>query len=204
VLSHRECFREALEVLECLALRLGGDFSEAAEFWRAERSDAPAPRTGARPADPAAPTGEGRRRGRRGRRRPGRGQDAVPEAASRAAAGSAPAARARPAKRADLPPPWDDGYFFAALPSVPDGDGVELREAPSNGAPSGFLQGGYAAPEPETEDAATDGEAGEAQGAGEARPRRRRRRRRRRPREPLGSGGSPAGDGGDPSTGSGQ
>jgi len=117
-LMRRPAFRDATAMLEALAPAIGGAFAEAADAWKA--SGASPDLAAAEPA-PIAHDGEGRvppadgarrrRRGRRGgRRRNKEGGEAT------AVVAPPPAA---PARAANLPPVWDDNYFFAALPSVP-------------------------------------------------------------------------------------
>ena len=74
--------------------------------------------------------------------------------------------------RADLPPPWDDNYFFAALPSVPN---LDERDDP------GDRYGAVALASETVPQENGDGSPEEAGGAAAPRRKRRSRRRRRAP-----------------------
>jgi len=184
--AQRPCMPECLWILEAVSQHLGGEFEEAFRFWstsvttlpagadrhrppHAARSDSPeqVPRTG----EPSR-----RRRSRRSRRRSGARRDSDVGAGAKVAV--AAAERAPQPKRKDgMPPPWDDRYFFAALPTVPQ-TSVEEGADDSYGAP----------PLLESEDSPAGDSTAEpsAQPSAESRPRPRRRRRRRR-----GGGGRP-------------
>ncbi len=166
-LLRRPSFAEALSMLEVVARARGGDFKEAAEHWRSGAEDREERRP-ERPAGPApAPTAvespglPRRRRRRRGGRSRGGEVPAEPRAD-----------RADPTK-AGLPPPWDDNYFFAALPTVP-----HLEEV---------------APEtrPDTETAAEVPLTAAVEPAAGTPTRAARRRRRRRRRGRRGGGSAP-------------
>jgi poly(A) polymerase len=185
----------------------GGAYAEASAAWNgdveAHGDDASAetPATTERGS-----TGRGRRRGRRGGRGRRSGTDAPPRAEARV---SQPAP-ARPAAQRDLPPVWDDDYFFAALPSVPElstddgkpnryGEGqfagraaaaapVEVVAEPEADAPEAD------APETAESDSAESSAAEPATEGGEPRRKRRRRRRRRGGRGPAPLS-APAGEG---------
>jgi poly(A) polymerase len=181
----------------------GGAYAEAAAGWNGEVETQVAEGTAEGVvADDRAAGGRRRRRGRRG----GRGRRGSAAPAPRAEAKPAEAAPARAAAR-DLPPVWDDNYFFAALPSVPElatDDGKPNRYGDGQFSARAAVAGPVDVDEPETEsdgEAEVEGEAVGASGAGEAsgtegEPKRRRRRRRRRR---GGGGGSslaaPAGEG---------
>ena len=71
-----------------------------------------------------------------------------------------------------MPSPWSDNYFFAALPTVPEGadvPGLEPEEQPAEDRPAEIL--------PAEDKPSTDGE---------AEPAKKKRRRRRRRRKPAG------------------
>jgi len=184
---------DARMILASVGRTWGGSYAEASAAWDDVR-EAPA---GVAPlearasgSESEAGTGRRRRRGRRGGRGRRPSSTDAPRAESRPAV--APAVE-RESTRRDLPPVWDDDYFFAALPSVPElaaddgrpnryGEGqvatqpgtIEPVAAESVGEPESFESEAESAA---TEPAPIDGE-----------PRRRRRRRRRR----RGGGGSPA------------
>jgi hypothetical protein len=189
-LTRRPAFPDALATLCRLGEWLGGDVAEAAAFWTEAAAGrepaAPSPAAGAVEAREGGRR-RGRRRGGRGRRRGERGTEvsagesaaepepaAVPQAPRARRTGRERAHTGRPEARPGMPPPWDDDYFFAALPTVPDlgegdpGDryGARTIAAAPDGEP---------APEPVlSEEGAEPADTG-------ARRRRRRRPRRRRP-----------------------
>ncbi len=189
----RECLADALWMLDVLADRWGAEFAESARFWRDAAGREPAAPQPAAPArsDDARP----RRRSRRGRGRGSRGAqpDAVERSAAagaavveRAAAATPPANPPAVERKRDLPPVWDDAYFFAALPAAPDTPGEEGDDR---------AYGGVALATPHSRPAtAQDGES-------EIRPEADRPRRRRRRRSRRGRGGGapppPAASGGD-------
>jgi poly(A) polymerase len=155
----RECLPDALWVLRLLADRLGEDFKAAHAYWTAGLEDQPEARA-AEAAGPR-PTRRGRRRSRR-----------KPRTARAKAAGETRPRRDAPpdeAKKGAMPPPWDDNYFFAALPSAPEIGGDDSK---------GDRYGADAVAPPTAPDdgkGAAKSEAGPA-----ARPKRKRRPRRRR------------------------
>jgi len=174
----RDCLPSAVWMLEALAARLGGDFAEAAQHWKAagsgQRSDASRSRRGGESAaGPTVSTARPRRRGRRRSptRKPAAGESPAPKR------GKAPAGPATPHK-------WDDDYFFSALPTVPEMAGEE-NEGDRYGAAAVSAKAGGAPAEQPRESESTHGKppAGEAtqdDPAPKARPRRRRRPRRRK------------------------
>ncbi len=189
---HRPSFADAMWILEAIAGARGGDFAEALEFWRSGREPLPA-RPEAGPGA-AAPEGTEPARKRRRRRRPRRGKRGAeagpgheseprPEVATQPVPpqqqvrGEARAQRGgeRPAPGKKMPAPWDDDYFFAALPSAPPLEGEE-NDSDRYGA-SEVATGLPSRPEP-----AASGEDG-----GRAAPPRRKRRRRSRRRRPGGA-----------------
>jgi poly(A) polymerase len=165
--SRREGVPDAQWMLGVIA-RIGGPAASQAQTALSRPADA-----AGEAADAASPGRRRRRsrRGGRGRRAAGAGGEGAarrpappatrPAEAPRAETPRAEAPRAE-ASRRDLPPVWDDNYFFAALPSAPDPD----EEAPA-AAPSAV---------------ASTVEAGTAEGTDAATPARRRRRGRRRGR----------------------
>jgi poly(A) polymerase len=178
-IARRECLPDALWVLDLLAERLGGDFAAAKTFWTTDR---PAKASDAKAEAPATRARRGRRRTRR---KPGSGRAKTSGAARRKA--DAPADGA---KKRDMPPPWDDDYFFAALPSAPEmgadgskGDRYGAAEVAPPDATEGEREAETSGPD------ATEGERGaKAKGSGEeatGRPPRRRRPRRRRRKTPA-------------------
>jgi len=167
----RQSLPEAIWFLDRLALHYGGAFREALTYWRkAAEGQPPAERKGKSDAAAGEQIREGgdrrRRSRRRSRQRPGERSETE---------------RKQPeqAPKKDMPSKWDDRYFFAALPSVPD---IEGAEAP--------------APEP---DRGQDAERGEGAN-GESTATRRRRRRRSRGGRGRRSAASAA-SGGDGSSG---
>lgn len=211
----RPCIHDALALLGVLGETYGGAFAEAFSFWK-QAADDPDARvgTGRRAGtDDRDADGDGTRRKRRRRRRGGgaskgaddddkaardeapeeRKQDRRPESGRRSRRGRGSRSRddAGPssARKPDpnLPPVWDDRYFFAALPTVPDG----IEAPPSRDA------------DPEADDApaGADGEpqaTTDGNGSDPAeRPRRRRRRRRGGTRRKKKSPADAAPDGGD-------
>jgi poly(A) polymerase len=201
-LMKRPAFVDAARMLEALSEEFGDPWRSAHEAWSQQvASHGAVEPTDAAPADDtirgdevaAAPEdGKGRRRrGRRGGR--GRKRDGA-EAPS--AAAPAPLAAPPQARSAKLPPVWDDDYFFAALPSVPEID-AEDRDTDRYGA---SRVGPVTAAEP---DAGTPNGSDEEAGEAASSPRRRRRRRGGRRHRKAGSilppNGSPAPAGGEAS-----
>jgi hypothetical protein len=107
----RECFPDALWILNVLGRSFHGEFAGAAEHWnRAAEASAAA----ARPAKKKSGA-----KGRSGSRRRPRGRHSPDEATGKPEQRESPARK--PEKKEGPPPKWDNGeYFFAALPSVPD------------------------------------------------------------------------------------
>ena len=173
-LQRRTSFGEALGFLERLAAARGGDFARAHEFWSNARAGSAAD---AKP-EPAAEIPAGTRRKRRRRRRPG------------VEPSRKPPERPRGAKDEALPPVWDDDYFFAALPSVPQADGKETKGdrygAASVASPSP-PEAGQSADEPQGLTPADDSPP-------PGRRRRRPRRRRRAEQREESGAGEPAAD----------
>jgi len=174
----RECFADAVWILGALGRALGGEFPAAHQHWSRAAESAAGPPPAARRREPkpadaeppkAAEAGAGRRRRSRGHRGGAKGgQEPRP----------APGPRKEGGK--EMPPPWDDDYFFAALPSVPRMKGDD-KQGDRYGAAA---VAAASAPEPQDE-------APEETGA-ESRPKRKRRPRRRR-RRPAGSDGEDTG-----------
>jgi len=139
-------------------------------------------------AEGAADGEPGVRRRRRRSRRGGRGRrsPAAPTQASDepTAAPAAPAPRSATARRRDLPPVWDDNYFFAALPSAP--------EEESDPAPGTEATGVTEAADTEPAGVPAAAAAPEAP-APRPQGRRRRRRRGRRGGASRGAGGAAVG-----------
>jgi poly(A) polymerase len=199
-LTRRPAFADALTMLRCLGERLGGDVAEAAAFWVETAAGRQPVAPASVPERAAADQAEGREReSRRRRRRGGRGRrrggdrEGTPEAVRETAAepartgndGKRPARERtrppRPEARPGMPPPWDDNYFFAALPTVPD-----LGDAD----PGDRYGAGSVATAPPEVEATSPAEADEAAVPAEASAGRRRRRRTRR-RRPAGDAGGP-------------
>jgi hypothetical protein len=134
---------------------------------------------------PGARRRKRRRRSRRGRKETAEGPVTAPAEAP-AAEGAKPPPRVpaeRPASRTNLPSPWDDNYFFAALPTVPKLD-EEADDTDRYGAAT--VARGIESP-PAKEDSAE----APAEASGPAGRKRRRRRRPRRPRPPGGGPDAP-------------
>ena len=165
----RPQLKDAMSVLDVLAARYGGEYAAAHVAWSAssaalatapEPAGAPVPREASAPAQ-AAGEHERPRRRRRSRRRGGGAPGVAPEAA--------PSTPKPAAARADLPPPWDDNYFFAALPSVPN---LDERDDPGDRYGAVALASETVPQE--------NGDGGPEEAGGAAAPRRKRRSRRRR------------------------
>lgn len=166
----RQCFPETVWLLDRLALHYGDSFREALTYWRKAADSLSAPDRGQKRPSGATgqrETGDGRRS--RPRRRSRSRQRREPE--------SEPASET-PRPKKDMPSKWDDRYFFAALPSVPDIDAKK---------PAGDPEGSNGEPADDREQP--------------ARPAKRRRRRRsrggrgRRPSGPAASEGEGPGGG---------
>jgi poly(A) polymerase len=163
-----------LWILEAMALRSGGAFASALETWQTALKDSPpATRRPERRRDDAK-TGDGAPQRRR-RRRPSRRKSSG--ARDRDGEGGTP--------KEEMPPPWDDGYFFAALPTVPEMDGEESDHDRHGGEPPAGAAPAEAAAAPRAE---TDSRSDPDKDASPPKPRKRRRRRRRS--RPKGSGGA--------------
>jgi poly(A) polymerase len=145
-LMRRPAFGDAMAMLDALAPLLGGEFAAARTVWAevAAGHDTMPAHDASAPAEPqdlddAPAAADGRRGKRRRGRRGGRGRrkdragetaaegttpsHASPPAEPRSSAPAharTPAPPAPPARAPKLPPVWDDNYFFAALPSVPN------------------------------------------------------------------------------------
>ena len=175
----RESFVDAMWILETVAPSYGGVYESSTEFWKETPADEIEEATASTGDDRSEPRRDGRRRRRRGGRGRGRGRGgrradgestgAESSSGERAAAGERGSKDSRKERKRDLPPVWDDDYFFAALPEAPD----TPRSDEDRHQYGGVVAGAAA----ETPPAA---EAGETPAEGESRPRRRRRRRRRR------------------------
>lgn len=104
-LPQRGVFADAMALLAALAERYGGDYNASIESWNSGT---------AAPVDPVKREDDGGRRskGRRRRRRGGKGREQQPVSSTEGSP--------RPEAKTEKPAKWDDDYFFAALPSVPD------------------------------------------------------------------------------------
>ena len=168
----RECFPSAVWILTALGERLGGEFKESAALWGDERKDSGGGTgkqgTGDRPAGTGRGRSSRRRRSRGGRREEGSGGDKAPQETKPVV--RQPSVKAKPDP--NMPSPWSDNYFFAALPTVPEGAD---------------------APGPEPEDPEADEQQGEETTAPDpsandedGSPAKKKKRRRRRRRKPAG------------------
>jgi hypothetical protein len=142
----RECLPDVLWMLGALADEIGGEFGEALEYWqRAAKSvEPPKPVDKRKPAQKRAPAqksaparrGPAKKRRPRGRRAAAPGpttERGKPKAASKDRAPGPTTERSKPkaaVKDGALPPPWDDDYFFAALPSVPGASAQDAKAEP--------------------------------------------------------------------------
>ncbi len=172
----RECLPDALWILEATANLWGGDFAEAFEAWKSAAGEAPARTERAERTEQKERRSPREGGGRRRRSRRGSGRRKSSEADDQKR--EAPERRAEP--RDDLPPPWDDSYFFAALPSVPEMAGNEGKtDRYGAAALEAETQASQGPDDDETPPDATETEASAAE-SGEGKPRRRRRRRRRK------------------------
>jgi poly(A) polymerase len=153
----RVCFPPALELLKLLGQSEGDPFRAAATFWEgllATPQQAETSETSSTP-DKQRPR---RKRPRSRKRKPTEDKPATPPPAK--------------AERDDLPPPWDDNYFFAALPNAPKTEVTEDH---------GTRYGQVVSPDVEADveaDAASEEAAPED--TPETKPRRKRRPRRRK------------------------
>jgi poly(A) polymerase len=185
----RECIPDAMWMLEVVAPHYGEEFAGALGFWKRAVERRPA---GAAPAERQKPGQRpegGRRRPRR--RRGGRRRSGGSEARERRPVAEAQAKRDPKETKRDLPPVWDDDYFFAALPEAPDSPsekGDSMRYGGSAVIGRGSGDDDETTPErpaePEAKGSAEIESATAATGTVETekapRPKRRRRRRRRR------------------------
>ena len=211
-MMRRPAFADALAMLDVLAPVLGGSFADGRTAWdeaSAAGADAahlhePEHAAGERSLDDAeAPSGSRRRRGRRGGRRRRKTQEDTHAATPGGEAQRPPSAshapkhppqpqqlrmpRPAPERAGNLPPVWDDNYFFAALPSVPK------THTETSGDDVNRYGGGIVAP------SVDDHENGETGAQAVANPSQRSRRRRRggrgrrkgAPIVPTGGGSSP-------------
>jgi len=175
----RECLPDALWMLEVVANHLGGDFSAAHEFWSSQ------PETPER-ADDQEPSEDRPRRRRRRRSSSGRGRS---PGGSEAPVAATPERTDEGEDKRAMPSPWDDDYFFAALPTAPEESGGAQAPQPIGEPGSEGQERKRRAltdrrETPSEPDEETGAEAKPAEGpeATAAAPRRRRRRRRRRKR----------------------
>ncbi len=149
----RECLPETLWLLGRLATHYGETFREALAYWRRAVDELEQGGKGAGPAEQRAVGRRSRQDTQQGRAGQGR---------RRSRAKRRPEAERKPTEqepKKDMPSKWDDRYFFAALPSVPD-----IEETQTAGAESADDRG--------------ENQTGGEPPSGEARPKRRRRRRR--------------------------
>jgi poly(A) polymerase len=178
----RQCLPSAIWILERLGRTFGGVFLAASTYWGKYRGERPTPTreeerpTPAGEARPREGAGRGRRRGSRGRRGGANRQEGRSGGPTRKDEESAPGGSV---KERPKPKPgedgWDEDYFFAALPTVPqlgEDDGKPNRYG---GAPAGSV----AVEDDKKEDKDDNDAKPEPATEGRRRPRRRRRRRRR-------------------------
>jgi poly(A) polymerase len=168
-IQKRPVFEDACWMLSAAGKELGGAIAEAAGFWM----EAPAvvgtePHHAEKrpPGQPDAEEVAERGRGRRRRRRHPRPGGARPGAGDAQGDRQPAAAEPRREARAKMPAPWDDDYFFAALPSAPR---LDEEDPASDRYGADRLAASIGAAE------------GIADSPSKPPPRRRRRRRRRRP-----------------------
>jgi poly(A) polymerase len=179
----RECMPDAMWILETWAERHGGQFAESLEYWqRAAKEERDVVPEETRPS---------RRRGRRGgRRRSGQGRgdgdggERKRQPRPRKPRREPEADKGAPAE--NMPSPWDEKYFFAALPSVPE---MQTEEQGTDRYGAGSVAADSEQPASEETAAGT-----EASGETKGTPRPRRRRRRRGGRGRGGTGRSKTGD----------
>jgi len=181
---HRPCLPQALWILARLGQILGNEFQYSAVFWEESGKDAPCPgeqrERGESDEHAEGTSRSARRRRSRKRRKQEDGGEAQPEQEAQ------PARKAQPEKQAprgrkqapqrepdpNMPSPWSDNYFFAALPSVPEpGPETSVTEQDSS-APQPDL------PEEDPDVTATDQNSRDDKTAP---PKKRRRRRRKKP-----------------------
>jgi poly(A) polymerase len=198
---HRPAFADAIWILEGAGSRLGGDLAEAAAYWRSGHETGGAEPSAHEHPEHEAEAGElheegdaatrKRRRRRRSRRR-GKGAPAAagpahetarPATHERVARERGPGERPQKQEQQNLPSPWDDNYFFAALPTAPK---LEAEDGDTDRYGAATVARGLEAPEPE--------EAADRPGPApspDAPARRRRRRRRSRRGRPADGGPAP-------------
>ena len=184
---NRDCLPDVLWMLEVLAERLGGDFSEAYGFWTADRQQA-------RARDRESPEAPKRAAGTPGRRRRSRRRAPARPGPTTALPSEQDERPGDEDKQGERPPPWHDDSFFAALPSAPEGAGDDTK---------GDRYGAAVVAPPAENAEGTDTEGtdlksvpGSAEEESSRKPKRKRRRRRRR----AGSSGKAAGAGSPEST----
>ena len=174
----RECLPSALWILTALGEMLGGEFKESAAIWgrepRGSGGEGEGRQTGDRPAGAGRSRSSRRRRSRGGRKGEESGGEketrGKSESQARKPAGKKTTSPPKPDP--NMPSPWSDNYFFAALPTVPEGADApapETEDRPAEDQPSEETTATDRSPE--------DGD--------EAPPKKKRRRRRRR-RKPAG------------------
>ncbi len=163
---NRDCFPAAVWILTALGEMLGGEFKESAAHWGSARresgGDTDRQPSGDRPSGSGRSRSSRRRRSRGGRSQEGTGKEKEPQ-------GKKPAVKrpsSAPKPDPNMPSPWSDNYFFAALPTVPEGADVP-------------------GPEPEPQSAKDRPAEDKPSTGGDAEPVKKKRRRRRR-RKPAG------------------
>ena len=160
-IRRRAGFGEAVLFLESLAAVYGGEFAEAFAEWKVG-----APSSGQQPPADKPQAEQSASRSRRSRSRRGRGRDS-----KRAPEDRVKKTTAEPGK--DLPAPWDDDYFFAALPTAPSSEGEKDGSTDRYGAKS------LVTPAAAAEPASPEPSAAQEESQDDPKPRRRRRRSRR-------------------------
>jgi poly(A) polymerase len=181
----RPVMPSCLWIAGILAEQFGGEFVKAREHWSSAFRDSrrsagsrPGRKSGDRPR--AAEAGARQPARRRRKRAPRSRSESTRTGATKTAQGRRQGAAKESAPvRGKQPPPWDDGYFFAALPSVPEMDGDDRARDRSQGS--------------EDSDARSDSP------RETARKPRKRRRKRRKPRTPKSGGKDAAPSGSAPS-----
>ncbi len=139
----RACLAGALSILDAAARSSGGDLAAAGSYWAsatAGRKVAAAP-PARRPRTAQGQEKGGARRRRSRGSRGGRGRRRATSTASaetpraQSSRERQPRGKQKPRKDETLPPVWDDNYFFAALPTVPESTGETTPEkVPENPA----------------------------------------------------------------------
>jgi len=192
-LTRHPALPDALTILGAIGRLWAGPWADACATWNrpheAHALDTPADGDPVA-ADAAAPA-EGRRRSRRGRRGGrGRRRDGAP--AAPAADRPTTASRVeREGPRREMPPVWDDNYFFAALPTAPD---LTSDDAKPNRYGEGQVAGHVVPAERTQEDPPGEEPQPEPSSVPAAASGRRRRRRRRRGGAGSLPGPAPEGD----------